>query len=448
MSNTQLPPFPNISALQQTKRFFKDPFALISDCHRDLGDLFALRLLGMGNWVFVSRPDHIKEVFKAPPDVLVSGEINAKMLGFLLGTDATFSLDGDAHLQRRKLMHPYFNGKRVLENIGLIHRVAETGMANWPVGKEFPFLPWSMHVSLRVMMDLIFGASEASEVEKLTASFQRYAEDGLRSPLLMLPFLQLNLGRFSPWGRILALRAEVFAEFDRAVAQRRQNPGSLEQRDIAGLLCEGSSDLGPLSDSSIREEIFNDLFAGHETTAKVLAWALECTFTYPEAGARLREEIDRVLGKDPITADHLKSLPYTQAFLEEVRRMRPLAPFAGVRLVKQPFSLDGFLLPPGTTIVQALPLLAARPEIFDDPTSFKPERFMDMTIKPFTWNPFGGGRRMCLGKGLAEVELVVFLATMLQKFEFQSVQRTIEKVRAGFFFAPSKDLPIRVTPRV
>lgn len=446
MQMTRLPPSPPLSPLTQTFRFYRDPFTLISECRRDLGDLFSLRLLGMGTWVFATTPEHIKEMFKAPPDVLTSGEINAALLGFMLGKDATFSLDGEAHLKRRKLMHPFFNGRAVLEKVDLIRDVTVAELGRFSENEKFPFLPWAMRTSLVVVMTLLFSGSKSEEIEEMTRAFAHYAEGGLRSPLLMMPALQLNLGRFSPWGRILEERRMVFATFDRAIAERLARPEAFG--DVAAALCRWRNDQGePLSPESIRDEILTDLFAGHETTAKGLAWALECALTRPEILNRLREEIDGVLAGQPITADHLKSLPYCQAFLEETQRIRPLAPFAGIRLVKQPFPLGEYLIPPGTTLVQGLSALGERPEIFEDPTVFRPEHFLGRPPKPFTWNPFGGGRRMCLGKGLAEVELVVFLTTLLSRFDLYLAQPKVDRIRSGFFFAPSEGLLIEARSR-
>jgi cytochrome P450 len=445
MSN--LPPSPDLSALTQTIRFFKDPFTLTSQCRRELGDLFSLRLLGMGTWVFATEPGHIKEMFKAPPDVLVSGEINAAMLGFMLGKEATFSMDGDAHMKRRKLMLPFFNGKAMLDKIELIRAVTDAELAKLPHGKPFRFGPFAMRISLAVVMHMLFGASTPREIEELTEVFERYAEDGLRSPLLMLPFLQVNLGSWSPWGRILGLRRRAFDAFSQAIADRRADPERFGRNDVASLLCGWRDENGELlSDESIRDEVFNNLFAGHETTAKVLSWSLVCALTHPEVLVKLREELDTVLGDQPIRADNLKSLPYTMAFLEETRRCQPLAPFAGVRRAKQPFQLGDFLIPPGTNIVQGISVLAEREEIFENPQDFVPERFLAGT-KPYTWNPFGGGRRMCLGKGLAEVELAVFLTTLLTRFDIELAQPNVERERAGFFFAPSGGLQLKLEPR-
>lgn len=448
MNEMRLPPFPRLPAPLQTARFFKDPFTLTKACRRQLGDLFTLRLLGLGNWVFVSQPDHIREVFKAPPDVLVSGEINASTLGFMLGLDATFCLDGEAHLKRRKLMHPFFNGRAVLEKIDLIRDATVAELDKFPLGRPFPFQPWSLHSSLVVVMHLLFGASKKEDLDELTEVFERFAHQGLRSPLLMMPFLQWNLGKLSPWGKILGLRQRAFEVFDQAIAERREKPEAFAGRDVAAVVCAWRNENGePLPAQSIRDEMLNDIFAGHETTGNTLAWCLECALTHPPVLEKLRAELDGVLAGEPIGAGHLKSLPYLLAFLEECFRCRPLAPTEGIRMVKQPFQLGEFLLPPGTIVVHSSPLFAERPEIFEDPDTFEPERFVDRKMKPFTWNPFGGGRRMCLGKGLAEVELAVTLAILFSRYDIKLAQQKVEMERAGFFFAPSQGLMIEVSPR-
>lgn len=447
MRVAHLPPSPALSKLTQTIRFYKDPFNLLDECHRKLGDLFCLRLIGMGNWVFASDPEHLKTIFKAPPDTLVVGEVNSSILGFMLGPNAIFSLDGDPHFERRKLMQPYFNGKAALSQIDLIRDVTLAELGKCPPGKTFSFGAWSMHTTLAVIMNVLLGALKPHEIEALTQLFSRYSARALRSPLLALPALQLNLGRFSPWGRILALRRETARVFDQVVSNRLAHPVQPGQ-DVLASMCEWRNEDGEgLSQEAIRDEVMNFLFAGHETTAKILSWSVACALTQPTAMARLRSEIDSVLGGEDIRMEHLRRMPYLLAFLEETRRFRPIGAFTSVRLVKQPFELGDYLLPPGTTIVQGLSLLAKRPDIFEHPEVFEPERFLSTQLKPYSWNPFGGGRRMCTGKGLAEIELAVMLATLLSKFEVKLAQSTIHRVRDGLFFGPSQGLLIEITPR-
>lgn len=448
MAQSRLPPSPALSKPTQTIRFFKDPFTLISQCRRELGDLFTLKLFGMGNWVFISNPDYIKEVFKASPEILTSGEVNAKLLGFMLGRDATFCLDGEAHLKRRKLMHPFFNGKLVLEKADLIRDVIIGELAKWPMERPFPFQPWSLRSSLAVVVNLFFGASKPDEIEEMTTTFEHFSQQGLRSPLLMMPFLQLNLGSLSPWGRVLETRRQTFAVFDRAIAERVADPERFAGRDVASVMASWRDENGErLSAESIRDEMLTDLFAGHETTGTTLSWCLERAIAYPKILERLLEELERVLGSEPIRTEHLRNLPFTMAFLDECFRTRPLGPTGGFRLVKEPFELGDYLIPAGTILVHSLPLFAEREEYFENHEVFNPDRFLEQRNIPYQWSPFGGGRRMCLGKGLAEVELTIALATILRRYHLKLAQPTVDRVRSGFFFAPSHDLRIEARPR-
>ncbi len=217
MSDFRLPPSPPLSSFKQTQRFFKDPFTLLEECRRTLSPIFRLDLLGLGTWVLVTEPDLIKEVFKTSPDVLISGEVNTKMLGFMLGRDALFCLDGEAHGERRKRMLPYFNGKGVLEKADAIGRLAGAMVDRWPEGETFKFLPWGQQVALRVMVETCFGGGDEAEKEEIATRFHRYVVDGLSSPLMMMPFLRLNLGRFSPWGKVCWLRDRTFEVVDQAL---------------------------------------------------------------------------------------------------------------------------------------------------------------------------------------------------------------------------------------
>lgn len=448
MVASKLPPGPPFSAFKQTSRFLKNPFDLLEECRRDLSPIFKLELLGLGRWVFVTQPELIKEVFKTAPDVLVSGEVNTKMLGFMLGLDATFCLDGEEHAERRKRVLPMFNGKAILEKADAIGRLAGEQVDAWPEGAVFKMLPWSQKVALRVMVEICFGAGDDEEREEIVEHFHRYVVEGLSSPLMMMPFLRLNLGRKSPWGKVLYLRDRTFEVVDKALDRRYADPARYAGRDVASLLALAPGEDGELLPrQAVRDEIMNDIFAGHETTGTTLAWCLDLALAHPEVLAKLRAEIDAVVGTEPVRAEHLRRLPYLRAFLEEAIRVRPISPVAGIRVVKEKYSIAGYELPAGTVVAHSNSIFAAREEVFENPERFDPDRFLGKSPAAYTWNPFGGGRRMCLGKGLAEVELAVVMATMLGRRDIELRQDKVERQRAGVFFAPSGGLLIETRRR-
>lgn len=448
MADFNLPPSPKLSPLAQTLRFMKDPFALIEECRRELSPMFTLHLLGLGRRVFICEPELMKEAFKAPPDQLISGEVNAKMLGALLGRDATFSLDGEIHAARRKRMLPFFNGAAILDQTEAIARMAAVEVDAWPEHGVVKFLPWAQKVSLKVVVDICFGQGDEQERREIVEVYHHFVSHGLSSILLMIPPLQWDLGRFSPWGRILRMRDEVFAAVDRALDRRYAEPERFGELEMAANLCLTPDEGGKLlSRRSVRDEIMNDIFAGHETTGTTLAWCLERALAHPVILARVRDEIDQVTGGQLVQAQHFKQLPYLRAFLEECIRVKPISPVAGIRVVKHPYTIGGYHLEPGTVVAHSNAVFGMRPEVFENPERFDPERFLGKGQPAYSWNPFGGGRRMCLGKGLAEVELAVLMATVLGRREVVLAQKKVESRRAGIFFIPSEGLQVETWRR-
>lgn len=444
------PPQPSLSALQQTRRFLQEPFSMLNQAYQEKGPVFSLRLLGIGTWVFVCEPELVKTVFKAPTDVLCSGSINSRLLGFMLGYDASFSLDGDEHFQRRRLVHPLINGKGAAEMVPLMLRVATAHLDAWPAGREFQMVPWAHRFSLEVLIRAMFGGSSEAEQVALLESFDRFASQGLRSSLVMLPFLQVNLGRFSPWGKILALQADTIGRIRQLVRERIADRATWGDRDVAGRLANSPQTDGSfLSEDALVDELVNVIFAGHETTAMIISWTLECLSRRPDILAKVRAELDEVAGGAPIAREHLPKLRWLDAVINETMRFRPLAPMAGVRETLVDFAIGSYVLPKGTTLVHCLPVMAQNPALYRDPSQFDPEsHFLDRKIDPYDWAPFGGGRRMCLGRGLAEVELAVVVATLLQRGEIEVVQKEVHPHRDGVFFAPSEGLRVRWQPRV
>ncbi|NJL26738.1 MAG: hypothetical protein HC897_02115 [Thermoanaerobaculia bacterium] len=235
MTGTPLPPAFPAPALLQTLRFLRDPFALMAEATERLGDAFTLRILGFGTWVFVGSPELVRQLFRAPENVSVAGEVNTRQLGFMLGGNATFTLDGEAHLVRSRIVHPLLNGRGVLAHTRLIREIFEKALASWPEGVAFPLLPQGHRISLDVLMAAMFPATSAERRRELATIFDRFASRGLRSPLIALPALQIDLGPLSPWGRILGYRRAVRAAIEEEIDRYRAD-GNTRGDEADGLL--------------------------------------------------------------------------------------------------------------------------------------------------------------------------------------------------------------------
>ncbi len=449
MSDSALPPSPSGSALTHTARFIRDPFTLIDEAREECGEIFQMRLLGLGRWVFLCAPDLLKDMYRASDEVLAAGEVNRDQLGHIVGSDATFSLDGKAHRDRQRLILPHLTGKPVFRHAGMIRELTEEMIDCWPLGEPFGLLHRVHRMSLEVLIRVVFGDVEEARTRELVDIFDTFVSRGLRSPLVMLPFLQIDLGRFSPWGKVMAMRKAVFDAFTIEVDQRLARDDAEESSDLLSSVVRDSREAGqPLARSSLLDEIVNLIFAGHETTGLGVTWTIERTLANPEVKARLVKELDDALGGEPIGRAGFGDLPYLAAVVHETLRYRPFAPMAGVRRVKKPWKVRDYVIPEGYVVTQAFSAMARRPETFPDPRSFDPGHFFQKQLERYSWQPFGGGRHMCLGKGLAEVELTVILATLLQRTELRIAQDDVHQVREGVFFGPNRGLRVVLERRL
>jgi cytochrome P450 len=215
----------------------------------------------------------------------------------------------------------------------------------------------------------------------------------------------------------MRIRDEVDRLMFEQIAERRRHG---EDRDdvLATLLAAEHEDGSPMSDQEIRDELITLLAAGHETTASTLAWAFERLAREHEVRRRLVAEVDA--GDEDA---------YLNATIQETLRRRPVLPNTEPRLVKQPVEIGGWLYPEGCALVANAWLVHHDPDLYPDPFAFRPERFLDEPPGTYTWIPFGGGRRRCLGAGFAMLEMKVVLPGVLRAYEVEPAGAPDEPAR-------------------
>ena len=442
------PPMPSMHPVEQTLRYVRDPLPLLDECRDKLGPVFMLRLVGNGDWVFLSEPQHLKTMFTGDMAKLHAGEANTSIFGALTGKRAAFGLDEDAHLVRRRLLSKPFHGDRMQEYTGVMRTLAEQRIAAWPEDRAFPAHPEMQRIALDVILRSIFGLDRGAEAGNLAALLTRLADDGVRSPLLLAPSLQWDLGRFSPWGKITHLVRETDEALHEEIRRRRAEPHDPARQDILALLLAVRDDDGkPLGDVDIRDELVTMLLAGHETTGTALAWTLERLLSHPEICAKAEAECDAVTGGGPVQRAHVPQLKYLDAVIQETLRIRPIMPVGGVRKLHAPFEVGGFTVPTGATIANCMYLAHRRAESFPEPERFLPERFVGTAPDIYEWTPFGGGARRCVGMAFAFWEMKVVLATVLTNVRLRLDAKDVRTMRRGFFLAPEGGPPVRIVER-
>ncbi len=432
---SQLPPGPRMPTALQTLGFWSRPTTFLESARRRYGHRFSFRLVGQPPLVIISDPQEIKEVFQAPPDVLHPGE-GARILEPIVGANSVILLDEQPHLEQRKLMLPAFHGERMQRLTGLMRELAEQEVASWPQGEPVTLHPRLQRLTLEIILRAVFGlerGAQLDELRELLTEILAFAE----SPLSLLPPLPPALARFGAPARLERRGARVeelmFALIEeRRAAQGAQRDAASAEGDAAGaesddvlalLLAARHDDGSPMSAEELRDELMTALVAGHETTASQLAWAFERLAHEPRVLGRLYDELDG--GEE--------NEEYLTATIQEIMRRRPVLPNAEPRLVKRPVEIGGVRYPEGVVLIANAYLVHHDPAIYPDPYVFRPERFLESeggsAPGTYTWIPFGGGRRRCLGASFAMLEMKLVLRAALGRCQLSPAGTQRERAR-------------------
>lgn len=396
MAFDPLPPGPRLPVFVQTAAWVARPWDFMERCAARYGDTFTLRLAGERPWVMVSHPDAVKEVFTGPPELLHAGEGNRILLP-VVGANSVLLLDDDAHREQRRLLMPPFRGNQLASYADTMTTVAQAEIARWPRGKPVRLHPRMQALTLEVILRAVFGLCEGTRLDQLRAELVQTltAISGRAGQLLMV---------LGPRRVRAALTRKLFRRVDRLlyaeIDERRAADHLVDRGDVLSILLQARHEDGrPMSDVEIRDELVTLLVAGHDTTATALSWAVERLARHPDHQARLTEEI------------HAGEQQFCDAVVKETLRLRPVLSLVARRL-KAPMEIGGVRLPTGVTVVPSIYLMHRRPDIYPDPQRFRPERFVEQRAGTYTWIPFGGGVRRCLGAAFAEYEMRIVLSTL------------------------------------
>ena len=445
MSPSALPPGPSLFA---TFDFIRNPFRFLDTCARRYGDWFTVRVPGVAPFVFTSDPAAVREIFLGDPDALHAGEAN-RPLGAFMGKRSSLFLDAPEHLRQRRLLLPAFHGDQVASHADAMRDAADNAIASWPRGQAFPIHPQMRAITFETIIRAVFGFENDTAGTELRALLLKlFALYSSRlGTLFSLPAMQIDAGRWSPWGRALMLTRQIdsilYAEF-----ARRRKDGVEGRADVLSMLLSARYEDGqPLPDNVIRDEMYTLMLAGHETTAATMAWIVNRLVTRPDEMDRARAEIFSVLNGEQLSATHIGKLKYLEAVINETMRLDPVVPNIG-RGLKRAMTIAGRQLPAGVTIAPCIYLVHRRAELWPNPTQFNPDRFLESRQTPYTFFPFGGGSRRCLGAAFATYQMKIVIAEILSRVELKKVDAyEAHAIRRGIAFAPSEGMPVIATSR-
>jgi cytochrome P450 len=362
--------------------------------------------------VYVTDPAEIKRIFTGDTSVFHAGEANGTVLAKVMGRHSVLILDEDAHLRQRRRMLPPFHGESVRRYGEVIEEVTREEMARWPVGREVRLHPSMQKITLEVIMRAVIGVEDEARLARL-----RRLLPGLvnLNAVLLMAWVWPRLSAVGPWRRFEKLKQTIDGVLYDEIRRRRADPDLERRSDILSLLIRGSGDEAPMTDAELRDQLVTLLLAGHETTATGLAWAFERLLRQPEALRRVEEEV--AAGEDL----------YLDAVVKETLRVRPVI-FDVARKLKAPVEVAGYTVPAGVTLMPAIGIVQRSADRWQEARRFRPERFLDGQPDPYTWIPFGGGTRRCLGAAFATFEMKTVLRTVLSGLELRADRPESERV--------------------
>jgi cytochrome P450 family 135 len=402
-----LPPGPSIPSPVQTVFVWRWWDRYVRACQRRYGDVFTIRAFPFYEIVYVADPEHVRAIFKSPAKVMHAGAANRFMVP-ILGPHSVLTSDEDDHLRRRRLTSPMFHGEAVRTYAGVVAEIASDEVDRWRAGATIGMHERMRKLTFEVILRAVFGVTEPARLARMREVLPPVTD---LSGVTMVQFAFEPLGRVWPWSSWVHARDRADAVLHEEIALRRADPRLAERRDVLSLLLGA----GEMDDDEVRDHLMTLLLAGHETTATALAWAFERLVRTPDVLARATR------------AAHEDDHAYLDALVQEVLRVRPII-FDVVRLLAEPATIAGYDLPAGTAVAPAIGLVQRDARVYDDPYGLRPQRFLgEASPPPYTWIPFGGGVRRCLGAAFAQMEMRVVLGTVLRRAELRAADPAPER---------------------
>lgn len=444
--NKRYPPGPRqIMPLSGLLAYRKGPLPFFQNLAAQYGDISYFRL-GPQEAFFVNHPDYIRDVLVTNSAVFHKG-LALQRAKRLLGEGLLTSED-DFHRRQRRLAQPAFHRARIASYAGVMTDYASETEALWQDGDTVDVSAEMMRLTLGIVGKTLFDAdvvSDAQEVgEAMTVVMDIFNT-------ITIPFFELleklplpQLRRFD------SAKVKLDAIIYRLIEERRRS--GEDRGDLLSMLLlaqDTEVDGGAMTNEQLRDELMTIFLAGHETTANALTWTWYLLSQNPAAEAGLHEELDRVLGDRVPAFDDVGKLKYTEMVLAESMRLYPPAWALG-RLAMKDFEIGGYRVPAKSLVLMSQFVMHRDPRYFADPLKFEPGRWTPAArdSRPqFSYFPFGGGPRRCIGEGFAWMEGILLIASLAQRWQLRLVANHPVALKPVITLRPKHGMRMIVTKR-
>jgi cytochrome P450 family 135 len=395
--------------------------------HERFGDTFTVRVGTLSPFVLTRDRDALRRLFTGDP---LSKRHANDPLRPVFGEHSLTLLEPAEHLARRKMVLPAFARERIRGYGRLLDDLVAAELDRWRPGTVVTVHPRAQELTLEVIVQAVLGISDANLRRRLAEIFNGITTPPLANLAATIPQLT---SRANPFGRpVWRLKDELDALLLAHVEATRADPRLVEREDVLAMLVSArDADGAGLTDEELRDELITLIAAGHETTTTAIAWGVELLAHHPAIAGRARADDD-----------------YLEAVVKEVLRVRTPVAIAGARRMLEPFPIERWTIPPGTTIYVNADGLHHDPAVHPQPEAFRPERFLEDPPNGYSFSPFGGGAHRCLGAGLALLEIKLVLGALLDRFELEPLSDQLARpVPRIVTHVPRGGCQVRVRPR-
>jgi cytochrome P450 len=453
----------------QLARLLKDPHDFLSSSRARYGSVFTLRLPGQKPTVVVSEPQAVRQLVSAGYE-----EVSrfTERLRLIFGDRSVAFLNDAPHRAAHRLMLPPFQGDRMRAYGTDMAEIANGVIRGWRDGETRVLLKDMQEITLNVILRCVFGITDARRLGEFARLLVDYL-DMMLTPWVYGASLALSSGRVRDFlhgfgkrmqgGRRRPSRWPILSHADHAGAidailleeiVQCRNLSDAERdkrRDILSLMVAARYEDGsPMSDESLRDQLFTLLVAGHESTATSICWALDCALRHPGTIEKMRDEAERVFPEglhDDVDGGRVKQLTYIGAVIQESMRLYPVVPSIS-RTLKKDTDIAGWRLPAGTTVSPSIFLVHREPSLWENPSVFQPERFLAGKGAFYEFFPFGASVWRCIGAQFADYEMRVVLSRVVTQFDLTvDAARSYRPITRAVAIIPSDGVTVRVHRR-
>jgi cytochrome P450 len=439
----ELPPGPpsyRMRPFKLAREFLHDPIKSLQSISSKYGDISYFKL-GRQHVYLINKPDYIEKVLVYDHGNFKKGR-RLQIAKALLGEGLVTS-EGDLHTRQRRIIQPIFHPKQIVTYGKVMTDYASTMNKKWKDGATVDILRELMHLTLSIICKSVLNydvESETEEVDRaltISRNYSKRLQNPLGQVLNKIPVLPNVKGARQARKKLdklvyslikerregLGSNVKNYDDLLTRLIQARDSTQSGSTNKITENSTTGMSSLG-MSDTQVRDEVMTIFIAGHETTANALTWTFYLLSQNPEVEKKLVEELESIFDRDGTpSVDDIPKLKFTEKVLRESMRLYPPVWSLG-RYVANDYTLDKYTVPAGSTIMMSQYLMHRDPRYYNEPDRFNPERWSSeakSSLPRFSYFPFGGGIRACIGESFAWMEGILLIATISRQWKMHLI---------------------------